>query len=140
MVFRNEYYFLSNMYPCSVTVDICGKVLTFKCAESAYQAFKCPDYAEKFVPLNGYAAKKLGKTVPLIVDWNDIKGDIMRNVVTCKFNQNPNLLYKLQQIDDDIVEENTWGDYYFGMCRTHNGLYGKNVLGKILMSIRDEDR
>jgi len=34
----------------------------------------------------------------------------------------------------ELIEGNTWGDTYWGVC---NGV-GENKLGKILMGIRDE--
>ena len=35
MQFRNEYYFLSNMYPVNVPYRIAGTDYVFPCAESA---------------------------------------------------------------------------------------------------------
>ena len=36
MLFRNKYYFLSNMYPCKITYN----GLTYTCVEAAFQAQK----------------------------------------------------------------------------------------------------
>ena len=45
MQFRNEYYFLSNMYPVNVPYRIAGTDYVFPCAESAFQAAKSPAMA-----------------------------------------------------------------------------------------------
>lgn len=132
MHFKNNYYFLSNMYPCEITIDIDGTQYAFSCVESAYQAHKCPSRSSEFIGLNGYEAKRLGKKVELRNDWNDIKVALMKDLVKKKFS-NFELLEKLKEIEGEIVETNNWGDTFWGKC------YGKgqNVLGKILMEIRD---
>lgn len=134
MIFKNEYDFLSNMYPCPITLTIGGRTFTFTCSESAFQACKCPNVVHLFVPLNGYDAKKLGKKVPLMVtDWNKQRIPIMYTIVSAKFTQHPELIQRLCSIKEDIVEDNTWGDTFWGKS---NGI-GQNNLGKILMRIRD---
>lgn len=132
MYFKNKYYFLSNMYPCDIEAVVGDKKYSFTCVESAYQAHKCPNKSSEFVSLNGYEAKKLGKKVELRNDWNEIKVGLMKELVKQKFSK-PDLLAKLKSITDEIVETNNWGDTFWGKC------YGKgqNILGKILMEIRD---
>ena len=134
MQFRGQYYFLSNMYPCSLTVDIENKIYSFTCVEAAFQAHKCPGRAAEFEGIDGYTAKKLGRRVPLRPDWETVKDAVMLNIVSAKFMQNPDLFRRLRSIKGEIVEENTWHDTYWGVC---NGK-GENHLGKILMKVRDE--
>ena len=134
MQFRGQYYFLSNMYPCSLTVDIESKIYSFTCVEAAFQAHKCPERAVEFEGIDGYTAKKLGRRVPLRPDWETVKDAVMLNIVSAKFMQNPDLFRRLHSIKGEIVEENTWHDTYWGVC---NGK-GENHLGKILMKVRDE--
>lgn len=134
MQFRSTYYFLSNMYPCSVTVHTRDSIVrTYKCSESAYQACKCYQDSEKFVALDGYSAKKLGRQLPMIPNWDQIKVDIMFGVVKLKFKQHPELLEQLRQIKGDICEDITWHDTFWGVYKG----YGQNHLGHILMRIRD---
>lgn len=133
MLFKNNFYYLSNMFPCSVRVRISGHEYQFTCSEAAFQAVKCPERASEFTELDGYAAKRLGKKVQLRADWNAVKLDVMRVIVKAKFDQHPELMAKLKAQPGEIVEDNTWGDTYWGRC---NG-YGQNHLGQILMSVRD---
>lgn len=58
MIFRGEYWFLSNMYPCDVVMEIGGQPLRFRNAEATFQAGKCPSVSLIFTGLNGFAAKK----------------------------------------------------------------------------------
>lgn len=68
-------------------------------------------------------------------DWDLIKDDVMYEVCLSKFLKNPILLQKLIDTgNEELVEGNTWGDRYWGVC---DGV-GKNHLGKILMRLRDE--
>ena len=132
MIFRNEYWFLSNMYP--VEIECAG--LKFSCVESAFQAYKCADREDmkKFVGLDGFEAKRLGRKVQMRQDWEKVKNIVMYRLVFQKFNRNPLLKIQLKSIKGVIEEENTWNDTYWGVC---NGK-GKNVLGNILMTVRSE--
>ena len=59
----------------------------------------------------------------------------MYDVVFAKFKQNYNLREKLLQTGSaTLVEGNDWGDRHWGQV---NGV-GKNMLGKILMHIREQ--
>lgn len=133
--FRNENFFLSNMYEC----DVCYEGIIFSSAEAAFQAAKCADKDEmySFIGLNGYEAKRKGRTVKLRKDWNDKRVEIMYDIVKSKFTLNPSLRIKLLNTGDKkLIEGNTWGDTFWGVC---NGV-GKNYLGKILMKVRSELR
>ena len=133
MYFRKNYAFLSNMYPHEIDVDINGTIYHFSCVESAYQAHKCLARVNEFIPLTGLEAKKLGKSVKLDSHWDEIKVNIMEKLLRIKFSDKL-LLKQLCDIDLDIVEHNCWGDTFWGVS------YGKgqNILGKLLMKIRDE--
>jgi ribA/ribD-fused uncharacterized protein len=82
-----------------------------------------------------HIAKRLGKTVTMRDDWDDIKVDIMREIVQAKFDQHELLRDMLLATEDAILEEgNHWGDTFWGVCRGK----GLNMLGKILMDLREE--
>ena len=131
--FRKQYYFLSNFYERSVEYN----GLTYKNNEAAFQAQKCKTEEEKlqFINLNASEAKKLGRKVSLRADWEDIKVNVMRDVVKAKFEQNGDLKDALLATNDAYLEEgNTWGDRTWG---TVNGS-GANLLGQILMNVREK--
>lgn len=133
--FRNDYYFLSNMYPCKIELD----GLEYRCAEAAFQAQKKQDqeYQVRLTRVDGYAARKIGKEVSLTEDeikaWDKKRIEVMRRVVRAKFTQNKDLMEKLKKTRDaELIEENGFGDTFWGICRGE----GTNWLGKILMDVR----
>ena len=90
---------------------------------------------ERFFGLSGGQAKRLGKRVELRPDWEDVKIDIMRQVLKSKFTQNPELKAKLIATGDaELIEGNNWNDRFWGVC---NGK-GQNHLGRLLMELRAE--
>lgn len=132
MIFRNEYWYLSNMYP-TIIKDVDGRV--YSCVEAAFQAQKCVNEADKdsFVGIDGFSAKKLGRRVQLRMDWETIKLREMERILRIKF-RDSKLMNQLKSITGDIVEDNNWRDTYWGKC---NGV-GSNHLGLLLMKLRDE--
>lgn len=129
--FRGEYAFLSNMHPSPITL---GGV-TYTCAEAAFQAAKLADKSKRsmFAGLSGKQAKALGRTINLRSDWEEIKVNVMEWVVKEKFEQNPDLRARLwDTLNKTIIEGNTWGDTFWGVC----GGKGRNMLGNILMKYR----
>ena len=139
--FKGEYSWLSNMYPVDIifTVDR----VVWSCTETPYQRAKFwdPEIREKFHGLNGYEAKKLARQHSNAIrpDWNDIKLHVMRTLVSAKFShetpQTQALCKRLLATgDSQLVEINTWGDTYWGVCRG----VGENHLGRILMAQRQE--
>ena len=129
--FQGQYRFLSNFYSCTFTYN----GITYQSSEAAFQAQKVTDedYRLKFSNLNPGEAKKLGRYVPLRSDWEEVKDDIMFEVVLAKFTSNSELQEKLLETGcEELVEGNTWGDQYWGKV---NGV-GQNKLGQILMHVR----
>ena len=63
----------------------------------------------------------------------------MYRICLAKFTQNPDLAKRLLDTGDEILEEgNTWHDTYWGVdLKTGEG---KNMLGSILMRVRNELR
>jgi ribA/ribD-fused uncharacterized protein len=128
--FRGEYFFLSNFFLAKVKAG----GLVFENNEAAFQSYKSKD-RELFCHLEPSAAKRKGRRVQLRPDWEEIKVEVMYNVVFFKFSQNPDLRDKLIATGDaELIEENNWRDRTWG---TVNGV-GKNLLGKILMRVREE--
>lgn len=131
--FKNEFRFLSNFCKCNVEYN--GVV--YKSAEAAFQAQKCANESDRklFENIKADEAKKLGKTVELRKDWEDVKINIMREIVFAKFSQNEELKMALINTGDRcIIEVNLWKDKFWGVSRGT----GKNWLGRILMETRDK--
>ncbi|MFA7407869.1 MAG: NADAR family protein [Anaerolineaceae bacterium] len=137
--FSGEYRFLSNFYPSPMVVDD----LQFPAVEHAYVYYKTVDpewqnLVYEGIQQVGYSAgeiKKIGRKVPLREDWNQVRVPIMRKLVSSKFEQNLDLMEKLQATKPKrLIEGNRWGDTFWGECPLGTG---KNMLGKILMEVRD---
>jgi ribA/ribD-fused uncharacterized protein len=134
--FSGEYRFLSNFY----RAEIAFAGTAWPSTEHAYQAMKTTDpelrAAIRNAPTCG-AAKKMGADVPRRGDWNTIKNSVMLQVVRAKFFQHPHLAKQLLATGyEELIEGNTWGDQYWGVC----GGVGQNHLGQILMRVRAELR
>ena len=68
-----------------------------------------------------------------------IEDQVMMECVLSKFSRDLDLKKELLDTrDDELVEGNWWGDKYWGMVLVNNKWEGKNMLGKILMQIREE--
>lgn len=131
--FKDEYAFLSNFYPASVSFD----GITYQNSEAAFQAQKTSSYEERkqFALLPPNEAKRLGRRISLRPDWEEVKDDLMYRICYAKFSQNKDLKKQLLETGNQPLEEgNNWKDTYWG---TVNGI-GKNKLGEILMRIRKE--
>jgi N-glycosidase YbiA len=131
--FSGEYRFLSNFWLAEVEMD----GLTYPCVENAYQAAKNFDRERRkmFLSLTPGQAKNEGRKAIMRPDWEDVKILIMTQLVRDKFNRNKSLQERLLQTGDlELVEGNTWGDTFWGVC---NG-EGTNHLGKVLMKVRAE--
>ena len=129
--FQQQYFFLSNFYDAKVKVF----GLTFKNNEAAFQSQKCPERAHEFCRLDSSSAKKLGRSVQLRSDWEDVKEQVMYDCCKAKFMQNKDLKRKLINTGHaELIEGNTWKDKVWGVYKGH----GENKLGKILMQIRSE--
>lgn len=129
--FVGEYAFLSNFFE----IPIYYSGILYQNSEAAFQAQKTldPEERKKFSTLSSNEAKKKGRHVALRDDWEQVKDDIMFDIVLSKFASNPvlkNLL--LNTNNEELIEGNTWNDTYWGVC---NG-EGENHLGKILMKVR----
>ncbi len=136
--FNGDCHFLSNFAPSPMRLDL--GTLGVWCVlnvEEVFQSAKAVDDKDaKWVLQAGkpWVAKRRGRSIRKRDDWDDIKIDVMRQYVTEKFKQNPDLAQKLLDTGDAILEEgNTWGDTFWGKV---NGV-GENWLGKILMEVRD---
>lgn len=139
--FQGQNRFLSNFHPAPLVVEleIGGHTLEAQAptAEHAYQASKAVTVHDARAVLRCATpaeAKRAGRKIPQRPDWEQVKIAIMRRIVNAKFRQNPPLATKLRQTGEaQLLEENDWGDIFWGVCRGR----GQNHLGRILMDVRN---
>jgi ribA/ribD-fused uncharacterized protein len=130
--FRGATRWLSNFHSSPVMFD----GVTYPTVENAYQAAKTdPAHREQFVSVAPAKARKLGQTVPLCADWEDVKVTVMRSLIAQKFAPGTELGDRLVATGDvRLVEGNDWGDTFWGVCKGR----GKNMLGRLLMDQREK--
>lgn len=145
--FREQYQFLSSMYPVTNGVETQDGIQVAS-VEIGYQADKFDDYRARARVLNsgnGYEAKRLSRMLTNEgglkerEDWAEKKLGVMQWYVHQKFGRNPDVAEKLVDTHPQtIVEGNTWGDTYWGARPLkQDGLWlGQNNLGNMLMTTR----
>lgn len=133
--FWGQHRFLSNFYPCVINYE----GIIYPSTEHAYQAAKVLDTSTRYdisLMSTPGQAKKAGRIVKLREDWEHIKVSVMNTILCQKF-QDDQLAQKLvETYPHELVEGNTWGDRFWGVC---NG-EGQNMLGVLLMQIRNQKR
>jgi ribA/ribD-fused uncharacterized protein len=133
--FTGKFRFLSNFYTCKVVFD----GIEYPSAEHAYVASKTSDIVQRYAIAemeHPGEVKKLGRKLKIRSDWEKVKVPVMKAIVQAKFDQNPDLMALLKETrPNELVEGNTWGDRFWGESPLGNG---RNELGKILMSVRDD--
>lgn len=131
--FDGKYEFLSNF--SDSIIDYNGVV--YPTVEHAYQAAKSL-VIEQRIRISQLktpnAAKRVGRSIKLRSDWEDVKISIMTDLVRLKF-VNAKLRKKLLMTGNKkLIEGNTWKDDFWGVYRGK----GQNHLGQILMKVREE--
>jgi ribA/ribD-fused uncharacterized protein len=90
-------------------------------APSAHEAFKI-----------GQQHKRLRRP-----DWDDVKVDVMRDILRAKADQHEYVRRKLLATGERELVENSWRDDYWGWGPNRDG---QNMLGKLWMEVRAELR
>ena len=133
---REAYGAFSNFSAHGFELD--GKY--WKTSEHYFQAmkFEGTEYADKVREARSpKQAAELGRRrdFPLRKDWEKVKDDVMRKAILKKFETHDDIRELLLSTGDEELVEKTTGDYYWG-CGTDGT--GKNMLGKILMEVREQ--
>jgi ribA/ribD-fused uncharacterized protein len=133
-----EFGCFSNFAPYPVRMD--GKV--WPTAEHYFQAqkFEAAEQREQIRKTKSpMIAARMGRDrkKPLRRDWESVKVAIMREVVRAKFTQHDDIRQILLSTGDATIVEHTQNDSYWGDGGDGSG---KNMLGCILMEIREELR
>ena len=84
-------------------------------------------------------AARMGRarSKPLRADWEQVKDEVMRRAVLAKFTQHEELRDTLLATGDALLVEHTRNDSYWGDGGDGRG---RNMLGQILVSVREELR
>ena len=145
---HSQYNFLSNYYPSRLThMDI-----TFDSVEHAYQYQKAIRYNDIDSSKNILCcstpseAKRIGYHIKNFrsKDWDSVKEDLMQDLLKIKFAQRSQLGDKLAATDGKSLAEAGQSDSFaIGMPLNHRDIFDttkwkKNLLGKMLMNIRQE--
>lgn len=142
--------FLSNFYPSEFTVD--GK--KYNCSEQYFMKKKQELFDPKNIKLatdimketNPKDIKKYGRQVKFFIAeiWDENKVKAMHDGVFAKFLQNPELKAKLLATGDKSLVEASPYDMIWGIgFKKENALknkdrWGQNLLGQVLMQVRNE--
>jgi ribA/ribD-fused uncharacterized protein len=134
----DEYGCFSNFAPYPIQVD--GK--QWQTSEHYFQAqkFEGAQHQEAIRRTKSpMIAARMGRDrkKPLRRDWESVKVAIMRKAVRAKFTQHEDLRRILLSTSDARIVEHTENDSYWGDGGDGSG---KNMLGRILMEIREELR
>lgn len=131
--FDGNFDFLSNFF-----VEEDGSTV-----EHLYQASKTLDLGWReailAAPTPG-KAKRLGSKAPLRKDWEQVKVQIMFDLVRKKFKNKTLAIKLIDTFPTELIEGNTWHDNFWGNCSCPKcrNKTKSNMLGFILMQIRDE--
>jgi len=134
--FRGKHAFLSNFYQ-GAPFEWRGH--TWATAEHAYQAAKCErteDARAIREATSPASAKRMGRRVLLRPDFDEVKIDLMREILQAKFSHHSTARLLENTGHAELIEENHWGDTFWGRCDGR----GLNHLGNLLMGVKDRNR
>ena len=126
--------------PLTLTHPFTGRPATYRTVEHWYQACKATKEdgheAVRKAP-TPKEAKRRGRSVALRPDWEDVKVDVMIVALRAKF-AIPEYRELLLATGSRPIGEDSPRDFEWGI-RDHKGGYcGRNLLGKALVTVRDE--
>ncbi|MBD1920772.1 NADAR family protein [Microcoleus sp. FACHB-831] len=132
---REKYGCFSNFSPHGFELDGCY----WPTSEHYFQAQKfvgTPHADQIRLVKKPKVAANMGRdrSLPLRSDWEQVKDDIMRKAVLRKFETHKDIREELLSTGDAEIVENSPSDRYWG-CGADGS--GKNMLGKILMEVRE---
>jgi ribA/ribD-fused uncharacterized protein len=137
---RSEYGWLSNYAPAQFV--LLGH--NWATSEHAFQAAKVnflgPWTLRIYAAETPGEAKKLGQECPLRDRWGQVKVPTMRMILVAKFTQNTDLCRKLLATGARAIEEDAKWDSFWGTGKTGPGGNGRNMMGSLLMELRQELR
>jgi ribA/ribD-fused uncharacterized protein len=146
--FRGKNLFLSSFFPyvgnqrepVEAPAPILWKGKLYTTREHLYQAAKTTFVEEVARIRNAETpalAKTLGKRCTLRPGFNQMRLQVMEQIITAQYTQHPFLALRLLRTEDqELVEGNRWGDTFWGVDLRSNPPQGQNHLGKLQMKVR----
>lgn len=137
--YEQDFYVLSNFSAFTLQ----WKKLRFDTAEAAYHWEKFPRNPgirdEIWTAPSAHEAFKIAERNKAWRDsqWDDVKVDIMRDILRAKAAQHEYVRRKLLATGDRELIENSWRDDFWGWGADEGG---QNMLGKLWMEVRAELR
>lgn len=132
--FSGKYRFLSNFW--LVTVHLDG--VPYPSVEHAYQAAKFAPESELRALIHGAVSPARAKEIAkrnqdkMLPDYHEHKLPVMEALLREKFAHAHLRQQLLDTGEFPLIEGNTWGDTFWGVCKG----VGQNHLGRLLMRIR----
>lgn len=133
--YEQDFYVLSNFSAFILQ----WKGRRFDTSEAAYHWEKFPDAPAVqdliFDSPSAHEAFKLAERNKHLrrPDWDEVKIDVMREILRAKANQHEYVRRKLLATGDRILVEDSWRDSYWGWGPNRAG---QNMLGKLWMEVR----
>ncbi|HAT68474.1 MAG: hypothetical protein A2481_01435 [Candidatus Yonathbacteria bacterium RIFOXYC2_FULL_47_9] len=134
--YEHEFYVFSNY--SSFMLEWKGKL--YPTSEHAYHSEKFEDETLKEQLRNTRSAHDSQRFAnehkdERRKDWDDIKLEIMKEILKTKVSQHPYVMKKLVESGDKELVEDSWRDDFWGWGPNKDG---ENHLGKLWMEVRRE--
>jgi ribA/ribD-fused uncharacterized protein len=133
--YEQDFYVLSNFSAFTLN----WKGYRFDTSEAAYHFEKFPDHSDiQDLILSAPSAHEAYKVAERNkahrrADWDDIKVDVMRDIIRTKAEQHEYVRLKLLATGERELIEDSWRDDFWGWGANRDG---KNVLGELWMELR----
>lgn len=134
--YEQEFYVLSNFS----SFTLMWRGFKFDTSEAVYHWEKFPEYPNlqdyiRNAP-SAHDAYHFAQRYKSLYrpDWDNVKVNIMREILLEKVKQHPYVKQKLSETGDRELIEDSWRDNFWGWGPNKDG---RNVLGKLWMEIRD---
>lgn len=140
--YEQDFYVLSNFSSFTLKWNSVER-MRFDTSEAAYHWEKFPGHDDiRIAIINAPSAHEAFKIaernkIHRRPDWDDVKVDIMREILRAKARQHEYVRRKLLATGDRELVENSWRDDFWGWGPNRDG---QNMLGKLWMEVRSELR
>ena len=132
--FQGEFRWLSNFFPVQIEYD----GIVYPSVENSYQAGKLINRKDRemFINITPGKAKKLWRNYPTYNLTEEFRLNLMYQLLSIKFNQEPFKSLLIATGDCYIQEGTRWFEPFWGKQLSTGE--GKNMLGHLIMQIRKQ--